>query len=193
MSDLNTKLEYLEDTKTAIKNAIVEKGVEVSDSDTFRSYAEKISTITSGGSSGETNYLGRIVTEDGVFQFPPENFSFSLPSSVTSIGDYGLYYAFYGCTSLTSTGLNNVTSIGNRGLYYAFYNCTSLTSISFPALNSNSFGSYRDQFYRMLSGVTGCTVHFPSNLESVIGSWSDVTNGFGGTNTTVLFDLPATT
>ena len=45
----------------------------------------------------------------------------------------------------------------------------------------------------MLSGVTGCTVHFPSNLESVIGSWSDVTDGFDGTNTTVLFDLPATT
>ena len=35
-------------------------------------------------------------------------------------------------------------------------------------------------------------MHFPSNLQSVIGSWSDVQNGFGGTNTTVLFDLPAT-
>jgi hypothetical protein len=44
----------------------------------------------------------------------------------------------------------------------------------------------------MLPGVTGCTVHFPSNLQSVIGSWADVTEGFGGTNTTVLFDLPAT-
>ena len=44
----------------------------------------------------------------------------------------------------------------------------------------------------MLQGVTGCTVHFPSNLQSVIGSWSDVTAGFGGTNTTVLYDLPAT-
>jgi hypothetical protein len=45
----------------------------------------------------------------------------------------------------------------------------------------------------MLQGVTGCTVHFPSNLQSVIGSWSDVTARFGGTNTTVLFDLTATT
>ena len=118
MSDLNTKLEYLEDTKTAIKNAIVEKGVEVSDSDTFRSYAEKISTITSGGSSGETNYLGRIVTEDGVLQYLEENFSFSLPSNVTSIGTDGLQYAFYGCTSLTSVDLSNVTSIGQRYKYW---------------------------------------------------------------------------
>ena len=44
----------------------------------------------------------------------------------------------------------------------------------------------------MLSGVTGCTVHFPSNLQSVIGSWTSVSAGFSGTNTTVLFDLTAT-
>ena len=44
----------------------------------------------------------------------------------------------------------------------------------------------------MLNGVTGCTVHFPSNLKSLMMYWSDVTRGFGGTNTIVLFDLPAT-
>jgi hypothetical protein len=44
----------------------------------------------------------------------------------------------------------------------------------------------------MLSGVTGCTVHFPSNLQAVIGSWADVTAAFGGTNTTILYDLPQT-
>jgi hypothetical protein len=45
----------------------------------------------------------------------------------------------------------------------------------------------------MLSGVSGAHVYFPSNLESVIGSWTDVTSGFGGTNTTVSFTLAATT
>ena len=68
-----------------------------------------------------------------------------------------------------------------------------LASIFFPSLNSNFFGSYTNQFKGIPQGVTGCTVHFPSNLQSVIGSWFDVTAGFGGTNTTVLFDLPATT
>ena len=259
--------------KTNIDNAytaLEAKGATIPDEKNSANLASTVNTI-SGGISGETNYLGRIVTEDGVLQFPEEDFSFSLPdnvtsigtnglqlafqnctnltsvdlssvtsignsglanafqnctnltsvdlSSATSIGASGLQYAFFGCTSLTSTGLNNVTSIdsyglqnafygctsltsvdlssvtsiGRSGLRYAFYDCTSLTSLPFPKLNSNSFGSYTSQFYRMLSGVTGCTVHFPSNLESVIGSWSDVTNGFGGTNTTVLFDLPATT
>ena len=43
------KINYLNDTKAAIKEAIKNKGVTVSDSDTFRSYAEKIGTIETGG------------------------------------------------------------------------------------------------------------------------------------------------
>lgn len=39
------KLAYLNDTKTAIKNAIVAKGVAVPDGTTFRAYAEKIGSI----------------------------------------------------------------------------------------------------------------------------------------------------
>ena len=106
---------------------------------------------------------------------------------------------FKGCTSLhtfyapklktlPTQALSGTSSTGG-----AFSGCTSLTTLSFPALTSTSFGSYTNQFDNMLKGVTGCTVHFPSNLQSVIGSWTSVTNGFTGTNTTVLFDLPATT
>lgn len=146
--------------------------------------------------------------------------SINLGSLVTISGSWALHNAFYGCTNLSSVDLSSLTTIsGSSGmnstfkncrltsmsfpklsvlsnsyaLRYAFQNCTPLTSVSFPALTSTSFGSYKDQFNSMLSGVTGCTVHFPSNLQSVIGNWTDVTGGFGGTNTTVLFDLPATT
>lgn len=210
------------------------------------------------------------VSAQGILQKPTTSFTWSLPNTVTDIGAYGLYYAFYGATGLTSADLSSLTSIsGNNALYYtfrgcsnltsinlsnltttsgmntsfgyctsltsvdlgnlttisgslysvftncsnlasvnlnkltvltasavfsyAFDHCTSLTTLSFPALTSTSFGSYTNQFSNMLHGVTGCTVHFPSNLQSVIGSWSDVTAGFGGTNTTILFDLPATT
>lgn len=38
-------LEYLKETKEAIKEAIINKGVSVQDTDTFRSYAEKIDSI----------------------------------------------------------------------------------------------------------------------------------------------------
>lgn len=49
MGTINEKLNYLLQTKENIKQAIKGKGVEITDSDSFRSYAEKIGTIKSGG------------------------------------------------------------------------------------------------------------------------------------------------
>lgn len=46
MGTLADKLQYLKDTKDAIMNAIIEKGVEITSSDTFRSYADKIAQIS---------------------------------------------------------------------------------------------------------------------------------------------------
>ena len=43
------KLSYLNETKKQIKSALQSKGVSVSDSDTFRSYADKINQISSDG------------------------------------------------------------------------------------------------------------------------------------------------
>ena len=48
MSNINNKLDYLDETKQLIKQAIIEKGQEVSDEDTFRSYVDKISDIETG-------------------------------------------------------------------------------------------------------------------------------------------------
>lgn len=50
MGTINSKIEYLEGTKEAIKTAIKDKGIAVSDTDTFRSYATKISQIDGGSS-----------------------------------------------------------------------------------------------------------------------------------------------
>ena len=114
-------------------------------------------------------------------------------TTVSGGGTNSCIYMFKGCTGITSVDLSGLTTISSSGVcQYMFQNCTSLTTLSFPSLTSNSFDSYTSQFNNMLQGVTGCTVHFPSNLQSVIGSWASVTSGFGGTNTTVLFDLPAT-
>lgn len=102
-----------------------------------------------------------------------------------------------GCTNLSVVDMPKVNTLPSNALAGSSvggaFQGTAIQTLSFPALNSTSFGSYTNQFNYMLKGVTGCTVHFPSNLQSVIGSWSSVTSGFSGTNTTVLFDLPATT
>lgn len=111
-------------------------------------------------------------------------------AALKTIGGYTLNATFRNCKSLTSMSFPSLESInGNNALLAAFKGCTSLTLLSFPALTASSFGSYNSQFNDMLSGVTGCTVHFPAAIQSTIGSWASVTGGFGGTNTTVLFDL----
>ena len=117
--------------------------------------------------------------------------SFTNLSDIT--GASACYDMFAGCTSLTTVSfpsLNNIPAY--ECLSLCFRGCTSLTTVSFPSLRDDSFGSNTDQFEGMLMGCSNVTVHFPSNLQDVIGFWSDVTNGFSGTNTTVLFDLPST-
>lgn len=46
--DIDKKFEYLSETKNLIRNSIINKGVYVSNDDTFRSYADKINSIPSG-------------------------------------------------------------------------------------------------------------------------------------------------
>jgi hypothetical protein len=71
---------------------------------------------------------------------------YSIPSSVTSIGNY----AFYFCSSLTSVTIpSSVTSIG----YRAFYSCDSLTSVTIPA-SVTSIGNWAFDYCSSLSSVT---------------------------------------
>lgn len=100
---------------------------------------------------------------------------------------------FANCTSLVTGRFPSVNTVSYIGcLSGAFSGCTSLQTLWFYALDTNSFGSRTNQFNNMLSACTNVTVHFPIRIQSTIGSWSDVTNGFGGTNTTVLFDIVTT-
>ncbi len=73
--------------------------------------------------------------------------SYSIPESVTSIGNY----AFYGCSSLTSVTIpNSITTIG----WSAFYNCSGLTSVTIP----NSVTSIERNAFAGCSGLTSIIV-----------------------------------
>ena len=57
MGTIAGKLQKLLDTKSAIKAAIIGKGQDVSDSDTFASYAEKISAIETGVDTSDADMM----------------------------------------------------------------------------------------------------------------------------------------
>lgn len=84
MGTLNEKLEYLKETKSQIKEAIISKGQPVSSSDTFRSYASKIAAIENGDVITATNTTGSAVSADDKVWIEP-NISYS--ENFTGVGE----------------------------------------------------------------------------------------------------------
>ena len=125
----------------------------------------------------------------GIFSNCTSLISANLGSLVFVTSSSGLASGFGGCSNLSSVNLSKICKLSNSCFANTFANCRSLTTLSFPNL-AYTTTNLNTSFGNMLQGVTGCTVHFPAEWETAMSSWSNVTNGFGGTNTTVLFDLP---
>ena len=104
-------------------------------------------------------------------------------SSLTSVGGSGLNNAFYGCSGLTSVDLSSLTSVGGSGLQYAFRGCTKLTSVDFSSLKTiTGNNSLRYLFY----GCTAITdVYFRALTTTSFGNVNAFTNMMQSTGTTV--------
>lgn len=98
----------------------------------------------------------------------------------------GLESCFDGCTQLITFKFESLKTLTGNGMRSTFKGCTSMQSIWFYALTNPGVNANWNDFLR---STTGVTVHFPMVVQSTMSSWGNVTNGFGGTNTTVLFDL----
>ena len=125
---------------------------------------------------------GRCLIIDGVLNsFAPAGLTeYTIPDSVTSIGDR----AFYGCSSLTSVTIgDSVRSIGN----YTFYYCSSLTSVYCkavtPPTGGNDMFSYHND-YATIKPI-GCTIYVPTESVEAYKSaewWSDYASAIVGYN-----------
>jgi len=104
MGTTSDKLLYLQDTKAAIKNAIVAKGVSVPVGTTFRNYATKIGEITTGGGGSEvadawvrpTEWLALPDNVDGVQKVSILNAVFDTDSEFVAFTCRGTYTVDWG-------------------------------------------------------------------------------------------------
>ena len=121
------KLNKLLETKQAIKQAIVDKGVEVGDDTKFSDYPAKIASIESGGGADpwfET--MWNVITNNNTdysYLFSNYNGKTLDLSNLDTSNAISIGYMFYFCSSSTILGINNfntskVTNM-NRVFYYA--------------------------------------------------------------------------
>lgn len=173
MATIAEQLTSLANTKTAIKDAIVAKGVPVADTDPFSAYPTKIGQIEGGGGAPATKYgvsidnlLGN-VDEDGVLQKPTTPFVLD-GKGIKDFGARTMYYKFYQNAAITSVSFPDLETISqNYTCTYAFYSCDNLTSTGLQNLKSISGDNACTNMYGWCARLTSPGL---DSLESITGA-----------------------
>ena len=144
------KLQKLLETKAAIRNAIISKGVEVTDDTVFADYASKIDEIESGNGSGEANpyeELFNVRTNGGnyAYLFAYCNAKTLDMSSLDTSNITDMKYMFYYCNKLTSLDLSNFDTSNVTNMSYMFGFCNILTLLE--GLNNFNTSNITDMSY----------------------------------------------
>ena len=169
MATIAEQLTSLANTKTAIKDAIVAKGVQVADTDPFSAYPDKIGQISGGGGAPATkfgvsidNLLGN-VNADRVLSAPTEPFILDL-SGVQAVNGNALGRVF-GQSKLQEVIADDIVEVRGYGFSGAFQNAYSLLRASFNGLVEVSTSS---AFSNSFQNATNAVVIF-GNLKRVSG------------------------
>ena len=171
MATIAEQLTSLANTKAAIKQSIIDKGVQVADTDPFSAYPAKIGQISGGGGATTKygvsidNLLGN-VDENGVLLFPTEQFVLD-GSGIKDFGYRTMYYKFYYNDALISASFPDLETISqNYTCYYAFSNCSNLTNTGLQNLKTISGGGTCTHMYENCMSLTSTGL---DNLESITG------------------------
>ena len=141
------KLNKILTTKQAIKQAIVDKGVDVSDDTVFADYPSKIGEISTGSyyealwnaiTNNDTDYY-YLFSYSNATEIDTSNFD---TSNVTDMRNM-----FYNCKNLTSLDVSNFDTSKVTNMYYMFYSCESLTSLDVSNFDTSNVTSMSNMFY----------------------------------------------
>lgn len=142
-----TELTALQGDITAARTAITNMGGTVTADGGSSQLATDIATIPVGVGTG----IPREVTDQGVYQIPRSNFTFTIPSGATDLGSYVFQRAccgygqnpdsptseFGGNPYVTGVDLSSLTQIsGENALSYAFGYCQNLTTVDLSNLTT---------------------------------------------------------
>lgn len=129
MGTLKEKLEYIADTKDAIKDAIEAKGVTVASTATFRSYADSIDEIETGGGSGD---LFEIEESVQLLEISSVNRTYTITKP-------GFYLVGLICERRSPVTANDIT-----GNFTTLYNYTGFLSycVKIISVNANTTITY---------------------------------------------------
>lgn len=171
------KLNQIKSCKESIKQAIINKGVDM-EGVAFEGYADKISQIEGGGGTTPTDYL----------EYKSNLTSYS--SETAEIPEA----AFYGCTSLTTV---NIPNIGNIPAY-AFRKCSGLTSVNAPNCANLEMNAFEGCTSLTAIDLPNCTFMNPdcfrdcTSLATVNAPMCNSVGSYGFYNCTSLtaIDLP---
>lgn len=172
MATIAEQLTSLANTKTAIKDAIVAKGVMVEDDTPFSGYAAKIGEIQSGGGVPVTKFglsiddlLGN-VDVNGNYVFPNGGGKFD-GTGIKNITQYAFYYKFHK-GNITEFHMPDLESVGSYGLGYVCSGDENLIVVDMP--NIKTFDTFCMQHAFYGTGVISENVFI--NQTEISGSFT---------------------
>lgn len=139
MGTIGDKLAYLDGTKQAIKQALINKNIEVTDEDTFRSYAEKLDNLAMLNAQFKEGFLSakngtelRNLVHYNIQKLP----KITLNSKFTA----NLFYDLQGLLEVPELELL-VTILDSSAM---FYNCKCITEA--PLFDTSSVTNFANMF-----------------------------------------------
>ena len=144
------KLNKLLETKAAIKQAIRDKGVGVSDDTVFAEYPDAIRRIETSSGEGGSDEFFNLRTQNGT------NFSnlfYSYTGSELDLSDWDTSQVidmgsmFYNCSSLTALDLNSFNTSNVTNMEFMFSNCTNLTSLNLSNFDTSNVTDMGSMFF----------------------------------------------